>query len=170
MAGVALVFSVSVINATLGSSLRTTLQTIAGGADIEATAADNTGMPTRASEAVAKIGGVQRAVPGIRLVSRVRGPAGESRMLVLGITQDFPRLFARRPELRNSISISGDFGANGRGVVLSADVAREAGVRRGERVALTVPGGTARLPVTGIVSGSAIRSVQRGCLPKERAH
>jgi putative ABC transport system permease protein len=164
MAGVALVFSVSVINATLGSSLRTTLQTIAGGADIEVTAADNTGIPIRARDDIARIDGVRRAVPGIRMVSRVAGPGGESRVLLLGITQDFPRLFAGRRELRDSVSISGDFGSNGRGIVLSADAARETGTRPGGRVALTVPGRAVSIPVTGIASGSAIRSVQGGRL------
>jgi putative ABC transport system permease protein len=158
--GVALVFSVSIINATLSSSFSTSLKALAGVADIEVSAADYSGLPDAAVDTIKNVDGVDRAVPALRTVTQIAGPRGTARSLLLGITPEFPSLFeggVGPPE----VQLKGDFG-DGSGIVLSQHVADEIGVRTGDSVRLTTPTGTATIAVTGSVTGDGVPAIQGG--------
>src|SRR5918999_3107701 len=92
-AGVALVFSISVINATLLSTFRSSIRDLAGAAEIEVAAPDQGGLPSATVDEVEAVGGVERAVPALRQTTRVEGPSGAMRILVLGVTPEFSTLF-----------------------------------------------------------------------------
>ena len=158
--GVALVFSVSIINATLSSSFSNSLQALAGVADVEVSAADASGLPDAAVGTVKEVEGVRRAVPALRMTTEVRGPKGSARSLLLGITQEFPALY-ERAEGPPDVTIRGDFG-DGSGIVLSQRVADEIGARRGERVGVETPTGWKYVVVTGTISGKGVPSIQGG--------
>ncbi|MCI0635797.1 MAG: ABC transporter permease, partial [Actinobacteria bacterium] len=159
-AGVALVFTVAIINATLSTSFRTTLRTLAGSADLEVSAADDGGLREQKSSTIAAVPGVARVVPAVRNVSQLGGPGGDRRTLILGITPSFNDLFTGERALR----ITGDFGPDGNGVILTDLLASELGISRGDSVTVPLPGRIGSLPVTGIVSGSEIRRILGGNL------
>ncbi len=68
-AGVALVFSIAIINATLLSSFRASLRALAGSAELEVAAADQAGIPEGWVDQVGGVTGVERAVPVMRTMT-----------------------------------------------------------------------------------------------------
>lgn len=161
-AGVALVFSISVINTTLLESARGSVRELAGAAEIEVAAADPTGLPAEVVDEVASVPGVERAVPLVRVTTKVTGPRGSERALVLGATADFTSLF---PEgAADDISIEGGFGSLGGGLVLSQPVAEAVGIRTGDEALVGTPAGARRLEVTGIISGGPLALLNGGDL------
>lgn len=162
-AGVALVFSISVINATLLSSFRSSIQDLAGRAEIEVASADQTGIPASFVRRIERLNGVELAVPVTRSTTRVEGPAGSKRIVVLGITGDFSSLFPRGLGSLAEVRISGGLGRRS-DVILAKPVADEIGVGRGERLSAETPRGTARLAASGVLSGGAIAAFNGGDL------
>jgi putative ABC transport system permease protein len=157
-AGVALVFSISVINATLLTTFRSSIRELAGAAEIEVAAADQSGLPMTTVDEVEEIEGVERAVPTLRQTTRIVGPQGAERILVLGVTPEIISLFPTESSPFGGIDLDGGFGF-GTGIVLSPSVADEVG--RG-RVRLDVPSGVATLDVTGVATGGAIGVLNGG--------
>jgi putative ABC transport system permease protein len=162
-AGVALVFSVAIINATLSSSFETSLRTLAGIADVEVSSADTSGLSDASIAAIERVDGVERAVPALRVVTRIAGPKGEVRALMLGITPAFGSLY-ERPGAPPAVSLAGDFGAAGDGLVLSERAAAELGAGIGDAVRVTTPRGIAHVSVTGTVGGEGVLLIQGGRL------
>ncbi len=104
-AGVALLFSIAVINSTLRYSIDATARGLAGDATLEVAAVEPSGLPQDAVSRVATAPGVERAVPIVQSLSRVAGPRGTRRALVVGVPGDIGTLFgselnAVRGELR----------------------------------------------------------------------
>src|SRR3990170_2536339 len=80
-AGVALMFSIAVINDTLLGTFRASVRDLAGAAEIEVAAPDQTGLPERTVARVASVDGVRRAVPALRATTRLsRAGAAERTM------------------------------------------------------------------------------------------
>src|SRR5688500_13791193 len=92
-AGVALMFSINVINATLLSSFRSSIRDLAGAAELEVAATDSAGLPQGLIRRVASVEGVEQAVPVIRTTTSISTKAGSERVLVLGVTPEFSALF-----------------------------------------------------------------------------
>lgn len=93
-AGVALVFSISLINATLLSTFRASVRDIAGRAEIEVAATDQRGMSVDVVSQIARLEGVELVAPAVRATTMLTGPgADRQRTLVLGITPAFRALF-----------------------------------------------------------------------------
>jgi putative ABC transport system permease protein len=158
-AGVALVFSISVINATLLTTFRSSIRDLAGAAEIEVAAADQGGLPASALDAIEGVPGVERAVPTLRQTTRVVGPAGSERILLLGITPEIASLFPGRSSPFGGLDLDGGFGPVGTGMVLARAVADEVGEGT---VDVDVPSGTAPVTVTGIAEGGAIGVLNGG--------
>lgn len=158
-AGVALVFSISVINATLLTTFRSSIRDLAGAAEIEVAAADQSGLPASTVDSIEGVDGVERAVPTVRQTTRVVGAKGSARILVLGITPEVVSLFPSETSPFGELDLDGSFGLVGTGIVLSRSVAEEVG--EGE-VRLEVPAGRARVDVTGIATGGSIGVVNGG--------
>ncbi|MEA2461378.1 MAG: putative transport system permease protein, partial [Actinomycetota bacterium] len=157
-AGVALVFSISVINGTLISSARSSVRELAGAAELEVASADTTGLPERDVQEVASIDGVDDVVPVLRVTTKLTGASTERRVLVLGVTPSFSRLFPGRAE---SVDVQGSAGG-GQGLVLSRPLADQLGSSIGDLVAAETPKGPAALNVTGTVSGGAVSLLNGG--------
>src|SRR3990170_4295214 len=81
-AGVALVTSVAIVNATLLSTARTSAQQLGGAAEVEVAAADRTGLPQRTTATVARTDGVDQAVPVLRAYTTLATREGSVRVLV----------------------------------------------------------------------------------------
>ena len=160
-AGVTLAVSISMINDTLVNSVRSTARELAGAAEIEVAGADRTGLPEKVVPAVGDVDGVSAAIPILRSYATVRGPDGDLRVLVTGMTAEFPRLFPRGLGEMGEIRLEGGFG-DGSGLVLAEGVADRLGVKRGDTVALETPGGYRDTEVTGLVSSGLLATFNGG--------
>ncbi len=161
-AGVALVTSITVINSTLLSSVREGMRNLAGAAEIEVAAADETGLPEAAVAEVAAVEGVDEAVPVSRTVAHLTGPDGAADTMVLGVTAGFLDLFPRDLGDPGRVSIEGDLAGFARGLVLSDQVAARLGISIGESVEAETPSGSRPLEVTGLVSGPGVSLLNGG--------
>jgi putative ABC transport system permease protein len=162
-AGVGLVFSIAVINATLLSSFRSSIRDLAGVAELEVASADQTGVPAGYVERLSKLDGVEKAVPVTRSVTRVRGPQGSKRIVVLGITPDFASLFPKGLGSLASVRLSGGF-SGPRDLVLSTSVANDLGLRKDDRFRVETPRGDQSVRMSGSVSGGALAAFNGGDL------
>ena len=162
-AGVALVFSIAVINSTLISSFRSSIKDLAGSAEIEVASADQTGIPEGFVDRILDLNGVEMAVPVTRSTTTVKGPSGSERIVVLGITPEFTSLFPRGLGSLAEIRISGGFSTR-RDVILARAVADEIGARPGDAIVADTPSGDARLTTSGVVSGGALAAFNGGDL------
>jgi putative ABC transport system permease protein len=161
-AGVALLFSISVINGTLVSSARASVRDLAGSAEIEVASADTTGLPEQDVELIEGVEGVRDAIPVLRATTKLTGGDGSRRILVLGVTPTFSNLFPSGSD-RPAIEFKGGVGA-GDGLVLSASLARELDAPIGTKVAVEGPSGPTLLTVTGTVAGGPISLLNGGDL------
>ncbi|MEA2499815.1 MAG: putative transport system permease protein, partial [Actinomycetota bacterium] len=162
-AGVALVFSISVINGTLISSARASVRDLAGAAEIEVAAADSTGLSTATVQTVEDVAGVERAIPVLRVTTKFTGAEGTRRALVLGVGPDFAQLFPGGLD-PGELRVSGGVGSGGAGLVLSETLARRLGSPIGDIVAAETPGGAAPLTVTGTIGGGPVSTLNGGDL------
>ncbi len=157
-AGVALVFSISVINTTLLSSVRASVEELAGTAELEVASAGDTGLAAVVETTVEAVPGVEAGVP----VARVMTTLGERRIFVLGVTPEFTSLFPPDAAQQQGVTLEGDFGPLGGGVVLAERVAGEAGVTVGSKVEVGTPGGRKEVEVTGLLRGASVESLNGG--------
>ena len=161
-AGVALLFSISIINATLLSSFRSSIRDLAGAAELEVAATDATGLPEDLVATVEDIEGVEAAVPVLRTTTRLEGDGGDARVLVLGITPAFTQLFPKAAGPLGEVGISGDFGSEGGGLLVGASLADDIGATRGTAARLQVPEGDRQVAVTGEISSGALALLNGG--------
>jgi putative ABC transport system permease protein len=160
--GVALMFSISVLNATLLSSFRSSIRDLAGSAELEVSAPDAAGLPARYLELIAGVPGVERSVPVVRTTTKVTGATGSERLVILGITPEFVTLFPRAGGPLGGVDVSGGFGPRGDGLLLASSVADRLDLRTGATAALETPAGTRPVTVTGRISGGAIGLLNGG--------
>ena len=160
-AGVALVFAISIINATLLSSFRASVRDLAGSAELEVAATDQSGLPERTIEEVSSVPGVDAAVPILRSITEVTGGPTSRRIQILGITPDLPSLFPS-DAFMSDLEMSGGFGSAGEGLLLSRKIASELGVGEGETVVVTTPEGARALVLSGLVSGGPVSLLDGG--------
>ena len=160
-AGVALVFSIAIINSTMLSSFRHSLRELAGRAEIEVASADQAGIPQEWVAGIADLEGVEHAVPVIRTTSRVSGDDGAERVLLVGVTSDFTALFPRALGDLAAVRVEGGFGGE-RDVLLASRVADILGASRGEEIEVETPQATRSLTVSGTVTGGALAAFNGG--------
>ena len=120
--GVTLVVAIAVINTTLLSTVEDTARTMGGSADIEVAAPDSTGLSSQVVDAIADVEGVDAAVPVIRSYTELKGPKESRRVLILGTTYDFHKLFHEEILEDGSLEITAE-SMSLDGVILSADSA-----------------------------------------------
>ena len=162
-AGVALVFSIAVINATLLTSFRSSIRDLAGVAELEVASADQAGIPAAYLDEILRLNGIEKAVPLTRSTTRVRAPGGSERIVVLGITPEFASLFPRGLGSLAEVRISGGF-ASDTDVILSASVARQLKLAKDDRFTVETPSGEERLRMSGSISGGALAAFNGGNL------
>lgn len=161
-AGVMLVFSIGLINATLLESVRSSVRALAGAAEIEVATADRNGIPTGSVATIQALEGVEQAVPVLRSTTVVSGGGGQARPMIIGITPDFTSLFPRSSGEFGRVSIAGGFGGAGGGLLLADSVASDLGAQIGDTVEVETPSGPKRVSVTGRISGSAVQFLNGG--------
>ena len=161
-AGVALVFSISVINGALVDTVRSSMRIVAGEAELEVAATDLTGLPERFVDRVAAADGVERAVPVTRVVSRTGGESGHSKTLWLGVTAEFPTLFPSDAGSPAGITVDQGRALLAGGALVTQQLADEIGARRGDAVEVQTPNGARSISVAGVLSGSALQAVNGG--------
>ncbi|HEV3471909.1 MAG TPA: FtsX-like permease family protein [Actinomycetota bacterium] len=160
-AGVALVFSIAIINSTLLSSFRHSLRELAGNAEIEVASADQAGIPARWVAEIAQIDGVERAVPVVRATTRVTHDEASERVLLVGVTPDFTALFPRGLGRLAEVRVQGGFGGD-RDVLLSGRVAETLDVSRGDAIEVEAPRAVRSMAVSGTVTGGALAAFNGG--------
>ncbi|HVF52625.1 MAG TPA: FtsX-like permease family protein [Actinomycetota bacterium] len=162
-AGVALVFSISVINLTLIDSFRASIREVAGAAEIEVAAPDAGGFPSAFVERIESVAGIDNAVPVVRSVTTASTDEVTERVEVLGITPEFTSLFPEGgSEEGPAVSIEGDFGPRGEGIILAGPLADALGIKNGEALRVQTPRGERAVTVTGVVEGAAVDLVNGG--------
>lgn len=161
-AGVGLVFSISVINATLVSSVRSSIEMLAGDADIEVAASDPTGLSQSTVDEIEELDGVDKAVPALRSVTRVTHGSSDTQALFLGATLDFASLFPRNLGEISDIEVSGGLGVATGGVILSEDLADSLNAGTGDVIQVETPTGHSSLRVAGFLSGGGLEAVNGG--------
>lgn len=162
-AGVALVFSIAVINATLLSSFRSSIRDLAGVAEIEVASADQAGIPASYLDRITELNGVEKAVPVTRSTTRIQAPGGTERAVILGITPEFASLFPKGLGSLAEVRISGGF-ATGTDVILSDSLARELDLTKDDRFTVETPSGEKRLAMSGSISGGSLAAFNGGNL------
>ena len=160
-AGVALVFSIAIINSTLLSSFRHSLRELAGRAEIEVASADQAGIPEEWAGDIAELDGVEHAVPVIRTTTRVSGAGGSERVLLVGVTPDFTALFPRALGRLAEVRVEGGFGG-AKDVLLGSRVAGALGVTRGDPIEVEAPRAVRSMVVSGTVTGGALAAFNGG--------
>lgn len=155
-AGVALVVSIVTINTTLLSAVRASVRELAGSAELEVSAPDQTGLPGRTIAEVEGSPGVERAVPILHSATTFTHGDQEERMAIIGITPEFPSLFPREAGEMGKIGFTGGFGGRGGGLVLAGTAADVLGAAIGDRIQVETPRGNVPLRVTGKVTGGPI--------------
>ena len=159
-AGVALTFSISVINATLLTSFRTSVRSLAGSAELEVAATDPAGLPASVVQTIEEVDGVENAIPVVRATSSVSGFGGTERVLVIGATPEFSGLV---PEgLGPTGNLHVQFRGDVNGILLSETLAEDLEVRPGDRVAIKTATGTRPVAVSGTIGGDFVRLVNGG--------
>jgi putative ABC transport system permease protein len=159
--GVTLVVAIAVINTTLLTTVEDTARTLGGSADIEVAAPDSTGLRAEAVESIARVDGVDVAVPVVRSYTRLRGPGDAGRVLILGTTYDFHRLFHREILEEGSLQITAQ-SMSLDGVFLSSDSARDLGVAAGDSIEAETPSGTVEVKMVGSFSGPLVDALETG--------
>ncbi len=161
-AGVALMFSISVINATLLSSFRSSIRDVAGAAELEVAATDASGLPADLVARTAGVTGVDMAVPVIRTTAELGGPRGSQRALVLGVTPDIATLFPDDVGPGRGFEVNGGFGPTGSGLLISDALADKLGARPGAAATVETPAGSTEIEVSGAISGGALGLLNGG--------
>lgn len=158
-AGVALAFSIGVINTTLFTSFRSSVRDLAGSAELEVAATDQNGMPLSVLEEVQEVPGVDRAVPILRATTSLKGSGGRERALVLGVRLDAALLFPdASPLTRTNVD-----GGLGPGTILLAErVADSIDAQPGDQILVAAPGGLTPVVVGGSVDSSALQLLNGG--------
>ena len=161
-AGVGLVVSIAVINATLQVSVRGSGPDPTGAADIEVQPATVTGLSQSAVGAIQRVDGVRDAIPFVRVAAPVSGDAGEARAIVLGGTGPSPSLRRARGSGQGRAPTTSPRASLRRGVRLTPTLAGELGADVGERVEVETPRGPVALEVVGRVTGDAVERINAG--------
>ena len=161
-AGVALVFSISVINASLVENVRASVRSLGGEAEIEVAAPDPSGLPGGTVARVQGVEGVEKAFPATRTVSAALGDGVRRKALWLGVTLDFASLFPRDLGSLDDVEISGGAGVVGGGAILASELAQRIDVAEGDRIEVMTPHGPRPVEVAGIISGGALQTINGG--------
>ena len=161
-AGVALIFSITVINSTLLSTVRASMRVVGGEAEIEVAATDLSGLPQDVVDRITALDGVERAVPVTRSVSRTTGEDDRAQGLWLGVTLDFASLFPSGAAGLDQVSLSAGPGVLTGGAILAEPFAERLGVGEGDSVVVQTPRGPRSVAVAGILSGSVLQTVNGG--------
>jgi len=158
--GVALTFSIAVINATLVTSFRSSVRELAGDAELEVAAADASGLPATTVNEIERVDGVERAVPVLRSMTRISGFEGSRRVLVVGAGPEFASLVPRGlgPLTEMRVEVGGD----PNGLLLAEGLADALGVATGDRIAVETPKGTEPVEVAGTVGGALVGALNGG--------
>ncbi|MGH2755391.1 MAG: FtsX-like permease family protein [Actinomycetota bacterium] len=159
--GVTLVVAIAVINSTLLSTVEDTALALAGTADIEIAAADSTGLSTETLATVSEVDGVEAAIPVLRTYSRLDGPSGSRRVLILGTTYNFHDLFPNDGAGGSGIEISAGVLSH-RGVLLADRTAASLGASAGDPLSAEVRDGSTNLTMAGTFSGPLVDALETG--------
>ena len=161
-AGVALIFSITVINGALVSTVRSSMRVVAGNAELEVAATDLSGLPEAVVDRVRSVEGVRSAVPVTRVVSRTTGEADSEKGLWLGVTLDFAQLFPADALGASGVSLSEGGALLSGAAILGDGFAGKIGARAGDEVRLQTPEGPRTVRVAGVLSGAALQSLNGG--------
>jgi putative ABC transport system permease protein len=160
-AGVTLAVSISLINATLASGVRSAGRELAGAAEIEVAGADRTGLDEDAVALVDNVDGVEHTVPVLRGFSRVRGQEKSARLMIVGVTPEFASLFPEGLGELGEVELEGGFGT-GRGLILSEESRHLVDAQIGDTVEIETPEGFSNIEVTGVISSGVLTGFNGG--------
>lgn len=144
-AGVGLLVAVVVVNGTLRASIDAVTRDLAGRADLEVAATEQTGLSPRVVDATRRMAQVEHAIPVLQASSRMRRAGAARSTLVFGVPPELSELFPGG--LREVGSQLARLPSDRASVLLSARLADELGVDPGDLVELETPRGDVRVPV-----------------------
>lgn len=158
--GVALLFAVQISNSSVTGSVKQLVSALNGDAQVELAARDDQGFDARSLAAVRAIRGVEAAAPTLERRAMIRGPGGESSVLLIGVDSSLATLggtIGRSLPPRSAFVPSG-------GLVLPDRVARSIGTHAADTLTLQVAGRSYRARVVttlgqdriGTLTGSGV--------------
>lgn len=158
-ASVCLFITISVINATLSSSIEAETHGLAGNAAVEVTRAGTLGLSATALPLVRGVPGVQAAVPFIQELSRVRHGAVSTRAVIFGLPSNLASLFpGGLGDIPQELASSRSQG----GLVLTSQLGRSLGAHPGGTVTIETSKGYVSLRVSALLSHGPFASVNGG--------
>lgn len=157
--GVAVLVAIRLANYTAFEAFRSSVDAVAGNADLQILSSDGLGFSDRLLRQVRSARGVQAFAP---VVENVPVTASDGRpFLLLGVDIFAERYFRSYTDLSGrSLDLAGLL--TGEGIVVSSTVARAEGVVRGDSLAVVVQGRPVRLLVAGVVSPEGPASAMGG--------
>jgi putative ABC transport system permease protein len=153
-AGVALLFSIDVMNSTLRYSIDATARGLSGDAQLEVAARAPSGLPWRTVPLIATTEGVEHVAPVIRSFARVSGPRGTRRALVLGVTPEIGELLGTDVTVGAATRNPSAFAA-----LLSPRLLDAVG---GDQVRIETPRGPAPLSIEGRLERAPFAAINGG--------
>ncbi|MBV9934760.1 MAG: ABC transporter permease, partial [Actinobacteria bacterium] len=156
-AGVALLFSISLLNAELTDSVRQTGALLTGAGLVQVSAASPGGLPEASASQVAVDPRVAAVAPMTLDRTTVTARGHKTGTFVVGAT---PGIAAVAPDIVRGVKISG--AVLGGGMVVSRGLASDLGVKVGDHVGMATPEGVADVRVGAVVSSPLLSHVNAG--------
>ncbi len=157
--GVALVFSIQVMNATLTAAVGGVTDSLAAVDEVVVAAPTSAGLDEGVVDELRDTPGAEAAAPLLLSRTRLAAPDDDgdgTLALVVGATGDLLGRGGDAPRL------DGDLGPDGAGLVLSSSLAERLDVGRGDSLRVATPAGHESVTVTGLVSGGDVENVNAG--------
>lgn len=158
-AGVALLFAITTMNASLVETIRASATAFDTTADVQVTAVSPGGLAETVSEDVAAVDDVRRVAPLLQVRTTVTGPGEERDAFVVGATGELAAL-------QEDVTVrTGDEPAAAAGatsMVIGPSLAEALGVHPGDVVSVATPRGPQDVHVAGIVVSDALDRVNGG--------
>ena len=156
-AGVALLFSISLLNAELTDSVRQTGALLTGAGLVQISAASPGGLPEASASQVAVDPRAVAVAPMTLDRTTVTARGHKTGTFVVGAT---PGIAAVAPDIVRGVKISG--AVLGGGMVVSRGLASDLGVKVGDHVGMATPEGVADVRVGAVVSSPLLSHVNAG--------
>ncbi|MCU0452229.1 MAG: FtsX-like permease family protein [Bacteroidetes bacterium] len=157
--GVAVLVAIRLANHTAFEAFRSSVDVVAGSADLQILSVDGQGFPDGLVRQVRTARGVRSFAPVIETVPVTA--SDERPFLLLGVDVFSERSFRRYTELADQEIDLASMLTN-EGIVLSATVAEAEGVKRGDTIGVVIRGRVRQLAVAGVVEPEGPASAMGG--------
>ena len=156
--GVSAMVAISMTIERTRGAYREMFETLTGRAALEVVGSGMSGFDSEIADRLAKIPGIEAAVPVVQTPAGLVTDSGTLLVVVLGVDPERDK-HARDYELREGAML-----AEAEGALLSVPFAREHGLSLGQPVRLLGPTGIRKLPISGLLAPRGAASINGGAI------